>query len=95
LRVKDSELLGVRLESANQKIEKSQLSQQIEHRDLAWSQEREEEVIRIAEETIESLRRQMSRKDEMIEKYRSMVKELRQDILLQKEVDLDPLHLKN
>ena len=88
MRIKDSELLGARLESANQKIEKSQISQQVERRDLSWSHEREQEVIRIAEETIESLRRQMTRKDEMIEKYRTIVKELRQDVFHQKEVDL-------
>lgn len=102
LRSKDSEILGARLESANQKIENSKIFEKIgksihaqlinclkfgkERRDLTWSDEREAEVIRLAQETVESLHRQMSRKDEMIEKYRSMVKDLRLDIIKQKEV---------
>ncbi|KAJ3289656.1 hypothetical protein HK104_007316 [Borealophlyctis nickersoniae] len=45
---------------------------------------RETEAIRTAQASIASLQRQLGKKDEMIEKYRAMVKEAREDLIAQK-----------
>ena len=50
----------------------------------SFSNEREE-LIRVAEETISSLKRQLSKKEETLEKYRNMIQELQTEIANQKE----------
>lgn len=52
----------------------------------SFAREREE-LIRLAEETVNSLKRQLLKKEEALEKYRNMILELRQEIAKQKEAE--------
>ena len=52
----------------------------------SFAREREE-LIRLAEETMNSLKRQLLKKEETLEKYRNMILELRQEIAQQKEAE--------
>ena len=76
---KDSELMDYQLGEANQHVLVSKESETLGVRAMKISQEREAELIRIAEDTVSSLKRQLDSKDELIEKYRRMVKELRSE----------------
>lgn len=94
LQRKDTELLGARLESAQYKTENSQQSENVGQRAMTLSMEREQEVIRLAEDSVNTLRRQMSRKDATIEKYRAMVTELRDELARQKDNETEELSKK-
>ena len=44
-------------------------------------------MIQIAEDTISSLKRQLVKKEEKLQKYREMIQDLRQEIALLKEME--------
>ena len=52
------------------------------------ARERETEAIRIAQETIESLQRQITQKESLVTKYRDMVKSVRKEVADAREVTL-------
>eukprot|EP00842_Homolaphlyctis_polyrhiza_P002585 jgi/Hompol1/3327/HPOL_003201-RA len=86
---KDADLIQLQLYKT--KVETKNLVEHEHHatvsRDtnaLEMARERETDAIRIAKSTIESLRRQIESKDELVNKYREMVKSTRKEIAAQK-----------
>jgi len=86
LRTASAELLDLQISKMNQRAQEALNSTSVGYEAFQLSKEREEEIIKIAEDTISSLRRQLVKKDETIQKYRDKIRELWLENEKQKEV---------
>ncbi len=55
-------------------------------KDAEIARGREQRAIELAQDTVESLQRQLSQRNALVDKYRNMLKSIRRDVLAQKEV---------
>ncbi len=86
LRDKEVELITSQLQTSVKKPVASEKQSTLHFIKDSFAREREE-LIRLAEETVNSLKRQLLKKEEALEKYRNMILELRQEIAKQKEAE--------
>ncbi|KAJ3039732.1 hypothetical protein HDV00_011964 [Rhizophlyctis rosea] len=81
----NKDVTKLRLEVSKHDMEKKDQDEIGAIKMTSISRRREDQTIRTAQESIKSLQTQLLQKGELVEKYQAMVKELRDDMLLQKE----------
>jgi peptidoglycan hydrolase CwlO-like protein len=73
-------------ETLNRKHKKHALTKFLDDQTRSLMRAREGEAIRSAQEVIRSLQKQLSKKDELVERYRRMIHDIRREVAEREEV---------
>ncbi|KAJ3415066.1 hypothetical protein HDV05_005592 [Chytridiales sp. JEL 0842] len=84
---KDSHITELRLTVANRDLRPGQGLSEADDETRSLFRKREGDAIRSAQEVIRSLRKQLAKKDELVERYRQMVQDIRREVKEREEND--------